>query len=230
MNGWVRRGLLSLALATGCSLGMQSVDPKWDGTTEPECSDSWGPVIGDGLMAGIGLGVASAGVDAESDAAVLGGVAVGIAFAVSGLVGEHTLSDCRAAKAQWRVGGAIGRASKANTVEDEDDEAVARRQARERREEAKRREEEQRARAPRGFFCASSPTIEAAGMCARERVDCQRARGSALAAVPDLEGCALVEIAWCYDAGGLSWCEPTQGACDAQRANVAGASDCREEP
>lgn len=217
---------LAALLTNACSLSMKSVDPKWDGTEEPECSDSWGPVIGDGLMAGIGLGVASAGVDADSDAAVIAGLALGLVFAVSGAVGESSVGDCKAAKAQWRVGGAIGRASKAS-VSEEDDDAVARRQERERREERKRRAEEERA--PRGFYCATSATVEAAGLCAREKADCVRARGSALAAVDDLSECALVEIAQCYTSGGVSWCAPTVDACEAQRAKATDASACAEE-
>lgn len=222
----VKKLVAALAALSACSFGVKSVDPKWDGTEEPECSDSWAPVIGDGLMAGVGLGVASAGADAESDIAVLGGVAVGLVFAISGIVGESAIGDCKAAKAQWRVGGAIGRASRANAVPEEDDDAVARRQARERRAtEQKRREEE---RAPRGFYCATSATVDAAGLCAREKSDCVRARGSVVAAVPDLSECALAEGAWCYDSGGASWCAPTSAACDAQRDKVPDAGPCAE--
>lgn len=69
----------------------------------------------------------------------------------------------------------------------------------------------------RGYFCATSAT---AGLCAREKRDCLVARDAAVAAVPDLGSCALVEAAFCFDAGGRERCFPTAEQC-ATRANGA---------
>jgi hypothetical protein len=74
--------------------------------------------------------------------------------------------------------------------------------------------------APRGHFCATSAT---AGMCTRDRGDCEAAREAALAAVPDLGACTLVEVAYCFDATGHERCFPTAEQCGAR-----GSEACAE--
>ena len=74
--------------------------------------------------------------------------------------------------------------------------------------------------APRGYFCASSP---AAGLCAREKTDCEAARDAAMGAGAVLSACALVEAAHCFDADGRERCFPTSELCTT-RAGEA----CRE--
>jgi hypothetical protein len=71
----------------------------------------------------------------------------------------------------------------------------------------------------RGFFCAAAPTT---GFCSREKADCGTARDAAVAAVPDLSECALVENAFCFD--GEKRCFPTAEICAAR----AGAAKCEE--
>jgi hypothetical protein len=73
---------------------------------------------------------------------------------------------------------------------------------------------------PRGHFCATSA---AAGLCARERGDCEAAREVALAAVPDLTACALVEVARCFDDAGREHCFPT-----AEQCAVRGGEACAQ--
>lgn len=74
---------------------------------------------------------------------------------------------------------------------------------------------------PRGHFCASSTNT---GFCARERADCVTARDAAIAAIPDIGECALVETAHCFDSAGRERCFPTTEICAAR----AGAMECHE--
>jgi len=69
----------------------------------------------------------------------------------------------------------------------------------------------------RGFYCAASAS---AGFCAREKADCVTARDAALAAVPEIGECVLVETAHCFDADGRERCFPIAELC-AARANGA---------
>lgn len=67
--------------------------------------------------------------------------------------------------------------------------------------------------APRGFYCAAAGD---AGLCTREKADCERARDAVAGAV-ELEPCRIAEAAWC--AG--ERCAPTQGACERFGAGAA---------
>lgn len=74
--------------------------------------------------------------------------------------------------------------------------------------------------APRGFFCANSPTQPNASVCTREKRDCETAADAIAGAVADIGKCTLVETAHCFDAGGRERCFPTAETCGA-RANGA---------
>lgn len=237
-------GVLSLSVAA-CSFGMKRVEPDWDGSTEPECSDDPAPVIGDAIIAGLTLGVAAAAADdanksnsSGSAGIAIGAAFVGLGFAVSGLVGEGTYKSCKEAKAQWRIGGAIGRASNAQ----HGDEARAEQFAREHpevaekptaREEAIARDDAARLKkasvtapvTPRGFYCASSPTNAAVGFCAHEKATCEQTHDLLTGAAPDLGKCTLVESAWCFG----DRCAPTQDACRDMLSRAGGSEiDCAE--
>lgn len=81
---------------------------------------------------------------------------------------------------------------------------------------------------PRGFYCASSPTTPAAGLCTRDKADCARAREAAAGVVADLAECALTETAHCFDAKpGDERCVPSAEACAAQRERLGGSGECR---
>jgi hypothetical protein len=69
---------------------------------------------------------------------------------------------------------------------------------------------------PRGFYCAASPTVDTASMCAREKLTCEQARGMAVGAVSDLTECTLTEHAYCFG----DRCFATAKACDAQRGEA----------
>lgn len=228
----------ALALTSSCSMGIKPVDPNWDGTTEPECDQSSGLVVLDYIAAGLLLGVAGAAAeDEQAEIAMVAGVG-GLAFAIAGITGGQRARECREANAQWRIGGSIGRASRANarSDEDDDDEITAKRErtmirAQRKREAADREVARQMAAlTPRGHFCATSPSNVAAGLCAREKTDCERARGAALGAVPDMGACTLTEKAWCFDAGpGDERCSPTVETCaGALASQVEATGECVE--
>lgn len=217
-------GVLCVAVSA-CSFGMKPIEPNWDGSTEPDCSDDPAPVIGDAIVAGLSLGLAAAAADdanasnsSASAGLAVGGAVVGLGFAVSGLVGESTYKSCKEAKAQWRIGGAIGRASNAQRPAG-DDRTVDDEPVRPRR---KKKAPVQ----PRGFYCSASAESPDVGFCVREKSECLRLRDVTIAAVEDLSECTLVESAWCFG----KRCASTQEACRAelQRAQ-SDESDCVEE-
>lgn len=229
----MRTKLVAVALLVGqasCSLGIRKVDDNWDGTTEPDCSDSILPVVADGFASAVGLGIATIGIEEENDTAVAVGLLIGAVFLVPGIIGEGRVRDCREAKATWRVGGAVGRAAATEMREREPDadEIAARRE-----QEAVARQRQQAAQAsaatPRGFFCASSASAVAAGLCAREKESCARARDAALAVITDMTECTLVETAHCFDAKpGDQRCSPTAESCTAQRERAGVPNECRQ--
>lgn len=198
------------ALLVSCSLGIQQVPKNWDGTTEPECDDSWGPVIGDsivgGIAAGIGLG-ASDSKDNNADVFAIGGFAVGLVFLIAAGVGEERVRDCKTAQTAWRVGGAVG-FSAASAMRARDPDAAV--------------EDPPQRRRGRGWFCASSETAAGTGLCNRERRACEQARESAAAAAPDLEPCEPVEAAWCFLLiDGRERCAASEDACKEKRAHTS---------
>lgn len=215
------------ASLSGCSvLGMTRLPDDYDPRTIPRCDDNELDAVGDLLttiaFAGLGTAIAIAGHDAADGQSKWVGVGlsggVAVLFGLSARAGFGFASKCYRAKKQW------------DRRQIEQDQHL--------HEGAEvDREAEQRARStrpkapplPRGFFCASSPTVEAASLCAREKADCETAWGAATAVVSDLTPCALVETAQCYQVNSVYWCSPTRAACEAQRANVAGASTCSLE-
>jgi hypothetical protein len=90
--------------ATGCSLGIQGVDPKWDGKIEPVCGS--GAVTFDQIF-GASLLIAASGTLAKSPSGI--GAAVTVPFAAAGVLyelaalrGGRRVSECQRARAQWR--------------------------------------------------------------------------------------------------------------------------------
>ncbi len=309
------RSVAVLVLVTsGCSLTMKRVDSSYDGKSEPACEDSLGPVIADGLLAGLLLGVGVAAgnksvaandtgmPDGTADALALTGLVGGLVFAVSAVLGESTHRECKQAKATWRLAGAIGvgvdeRTGRSAEPEismnpgDDPNKAdsfwcgnnqrctteeatcagtctptetawcvaseqgyncgrsrdactthVNARRARRGAECVERKaalwkgtplsaaqkskavEAAPTAAAPRGFFCAISPSAARSGFCMRERSDCESTRDVAIAGTSDLAPCALVEFAHCFDADGRERCFPTADTCTER----SGSTKCDE--
>jgi hypothetical protein len=179
----------------GCSLTMKTVPKDWDGTTEPDCTDSMAPILTDAAIGGfVAPVVAGAALAAEQPEVALAALLLTLPFAISAYIGQGRKRECSRERGQWRI----------------------------RQERARAPSSAPPWAAPqgvppvpvlRGFFCASSATAPAAGFCVREKADCQRARDAAIVAVTDLDECRLVETAFCHVAGGLERCAPTMEIC-----------------
>lgn len=205
------------ALCTGCSMGLRTVPSGWDGTTEPECDDGWGPVIGDALVSGTAAGIGLAATDDRSDqgtAFAIAGLAVGTVFAIFAGIGEERVRDCKTARTAWRVGGAIGHGAADETMRVQG--AAAQRLA--------------ESRPPGGWYCAVSAANPGAGFCVREHDVCWRDHDEAIAATADLEPCETVETAWCFLlADGRMRCAPGEEACREKRAQTHTTATVRSE-
>jgi hypothetical protein len=203
MSKWIA----AVLCLTGCVSQIHRLEPGWDGSTAPDCTESDGLVIGDALAAGVGLAI---GADAarSSNGSGLGllSLVAGTGLAVAAAIGAHEVRECRAAHAEWR----IGNAAAARAHQD-----VHRREA--------------SAPAPpappsRGFYCTTSAVHATLGRCMRERAACEQARGLAADAIPDLSPCTLVEAATCF----AGTCYPTSDACAAHQGPDS-VGDCAEQ-
>ena len=74
---------------------------------------------------------------------------------------------------------------------------------------------------PRGHYCSTSSSINAAGFCAREKADCGRSRDAAMGVVGDLSECSLVEAAQCFTINSEPRCYPSAESCAAAHARPA---------
>lgn len=193
-----------MLLYAGCASQIRSVSKNWDHASNPGCTESYDLVVVDGAIAALGAG---------------GG------FAVAGLVESRTHD--RATAGTIAIGGlvigvifAFSAAAGYNQVDECQRLTEGWRTAR----ATTRRE----AGSARGFFCATSLTR--AGLCTRERSVCEQARDVAVAAVPDLGTCELVETAWCFarDRGRGDLCAPTLGGCAAQLVHAGVEAECEE--
>jgi hypothetical protein len=217
-----------LALLGSCSFGMSGVDPKWDGTREPNCTDTYTPVAVDGFAAAMISGTL---VEVSKDypvdtSVVVGAVAVSLLYMVSARVGASRYKECRLAKADWYVREAI------RARNEHADDAL-------RSVSAPRSSElpsvplgsttsaqQATKTVGTGYFCTSSLARTEATMCVRERATCARAQRVLTA--PDGEGCARRRSAWCFEIGGDLRCFATRPACQAQASAGGGSSACTE--
>jgi len=218
----------SLAPLTACSLGMRTVPPGWDGTSEPECTDSPAPVVGDSIMAGISVAVGSIAAEASLDAkeegnpstgadvVAIAGFVVALGFVVSAVIGESSYKECKSARAEWRLGGAIGAGVERGAQQQAAKQGAERAAAAIR--ERQQPHSQQPPPVPRGFFCSSSPSNTAVGFCVRDKAECERTRDVAMGAAPDIAPCSLVESAWCFG----DRCSPTEQLCNEQSTRVGG--------
>src|SRR5262245_20884122 len=103
------RLMVVVVVLGACSFGMHGIDPKWDGTREPDCDRRVGPPIADGVIgAGLAGGAlnalllsAQANTDVEKDAAqVVAGAfaATAVVFLISASYGVGKRKECIAAK------------------------------------------------------------------------------------------------------------------------------------
>jgi hypothetical protein len=254
VEAMVMRTILFTAALTssGCSwLFQDRLSGTYTGRSEPRCTTSGGWAVADGLLATVG--VAGALVIGTSDdypedvknTYILGGILDLVIHGGSAISGGLWAAECERAYAKWNSAGMV-----------EDPDAVEERPERQVQPARKRwdpaidgdedpdpgeiaakreqleveRKRKAAAAQPRGFFCASSATAVAAGLCARGKADCTRARDAAVAVIADMTECTLVETVQCFDAklGDLR-CSPTMESCAAQRERAAVPGECREE-
>ncbi|MFN0248620.1 MAG: hypothetical protein ACKV2T_17145 [Kofleriaceae bacterium] len=220
-----------LALTARCSMGMKVLPSDYDERTIPRCETTTLYPVGDALMTVL-LGV-TAVVALTTDppdsapngdvALAVGSIMLGLGFGLSATYGFREDSKCQDAIAQW------------DKRQIEQDELVQERKRERRRAEEKEFPKMKPAKkpdekvVPRGFFCSTSATTSAAGLCARQKVDCARSRDAASAVVADLTECTLVETAWCAQiAAGDDRCFPAEDVCENGRARLAVEATCRE--
>lgn len=234
----MRTALMTAMLATSaCSFGMAKVDGSWNGAGEPQCSDSYAAPIGDGLGAGLLLGVGVAAMEQEdmsgqpttaSTTIALGSLTASIVFAVASWMGTENVKDCKTARTTWRLGGAIGGARSADSNGRRDPDEYDGPKSSEWKEPPRTPAPTWNLPpnpAPRGFYCANSSTVPSAGLCARDKAECTRSADAVSASVDDVGVCALVESAWCFAEGR---CAPTQAICAWQRERAGMDGMCVE--
>jgi hypothetical protein len=203
---WIlcRLGVLMMALG-GCSpLLMRGVQPDWDGEQEPECSDSHLPIYVDGFMASLAASYAAeiAGSELSGAGTVMAGAVVtSLLFTASAFSGASKYKECRKIRADWHARQAINELGPSSAVEPA---------------------------AASGYFCTSSPSRPELHACMREHATCEKVRKTL--ALPDSEGCAPRDMAWCFDMYGAPRCSGTQYACEAQGAASAAPSACTKRP
>lgn len=233
----MRRALIiTTALTVGCSFGMKPLDHNYDKRTQPRCeTDSINP-IGDAVTAvtfgALAVAVAIAGHDAADGESKWVGVgaatAIAAAFGLASVVGFQADSDCQAAIKQWDK----RQIEQDTLVQESRRRKIA--EAKAARREAKEQEVKPAPAIPRGFYCSTSAATPVAGLCTRQKVDCERTRDVAIAAIADLSVCALTEKSWCFDAGsgnGDERCSPTKDGCAAAQTRAAAlgsVGDCVE--
>jgi hypothetical protein len=202
---WMSRWIAAVLCMTGCVSQIHKLDPGWDGSTAPDCTESDGLVAGDALVGGVGLAIGEAAASSGSGLGLLSLLA-GAGFAVAAAVGEQEVHSCRVANAEWRIGNAAG--ARATQHERRPEQAAP----------------APAAPPPRGFYCTASATHAELGRCARDRATCEQARGLAADAIPDLSPCTLVETATCFARS----CYPSAEACAAHRGPDS-IGDCVEQ-
>jgi len=205
MSKWIA----AILCMTGCASQIHKLGANWDGSAEPDCTESDGPVIGDALVGGLGLAIGAAGSsNSNGSGRGLGllSLIAGAGFTVAAAIGEDEVRRCRAANLEWRVGNAAGeRARQREPRRDDSAQATP-------------------APPPRGFYCTSSATHAELGLCTRDRPACDQARGLAADSIADLSSCTLVETAVCF----AGRCYPSTDVCAADRGPDS-VGNCTEQ-
>src|SRR3954469_12241110 len=91
----------------GCSLAMQGPSPSWDGEQKPDCTESFAPVMIDGLTSTV-LASTATSLAANDKLVIpaevtLGLVGVALLYGASAARGAHAYNACRTATAIWRA-------------------------------------------------------------------------------------------------------------------------------
>lgn len=213
---------------SGCSVFMTGVDPRWDGKTEPKCTDSLAPLVGDHVLATaigaytthqVGTAEDREALDHAMDVA-LGGSVIMLVLGISALYGFSQYADCKAAKAAWSINAAINdtsaspSASEPSMTQNTDHPDIS---------------------VPltgpwdlgqHGFYCADAGTDRNLALCSRDRDTCEHA----LHVIPSAPhgSCKHVTSAWCHRAADTVTCLASRDACEARARTKAGATSCVE--
>ena len=205
----MRKTACAVLLLGGCSFGMKTLDPEWNGSKKPDCDASYGPMLVDALLtAGFAAGSTIAAESGNEELA-FGAAIVALGFAIGGYVGESNADECSSAIAHHVVGTQIAKAQIA-------EERRVDRAAEPVKAPAPKLE-------PRGFYCTAS-SATTAGSCARAKADCERARDILASAADDLSACTLVETAQCFAASSMQRCFPSAESCASAQAKVSESS------
>lgn len=231
----IRVGLALAVLITtsGCTWlfqdSLRGGYESYERRSEPNCSTTFGWTLLDTGFGLLGVGQLGAGLSGESVAGLspaelsLSGLVDIVIHGASAITGLVWRSECEHAYRDWE-GTAVDPTAVDPTVERLKREADAEERAA-RAEQAliaKQRRESTRnpTPQPRGFYCSSSPSNPTAGMCTRDKSDCESAHGVAVAAGAALDPCVLVEVAYCFRSDDVDRCAPSIDACDAQHATT----------
>jgi len=183
-----------LAMLVGCAMAIKPLPSDRDSKSEFDCIDSFVFVGGDAIASVVAFGTGIAAHESKtssSDQITTTALTIGAVLAVSSAIGAYRVLRCREAEEGWRPSGAV--LAPATTP----DVVVPLEPA---------------------FYCASSPTEHRASMCSRDKADCDRARGVAIAVIEDLAACAPTDAAICFDDPATGQrCAATLEACIAQR-------------
>jgi hypothetical protein len=197
----------------GCAaLFQEHLSSEYAGTNEPRCSTSKGWYLWDGLIVAGDAAILLADGNTIPNSNEVIGVAVlsGVVHFFSMIAGSKWASECEAARHAY----------------DENTRALMAAPPPVRR----RLRSVPASVASGAFFCASSPTVVSASICAHGEAACEQARNAALGGVADLAECAPTEIVFCFQpelgSERRARCAASLAACAAQHdAVVAAVSD-----
>lgn len=214
----MRAAIVCLALS-GCSwIFMDKPESHYTRDTQPQCSEGEGwPVLDSIFAVGNGLSIAAVATSDvfttdEKTELILGDAAWMLIHIASASSGFGYASDCTKARVAYEKRDAD------ETPEERRKRAYEEYDARQKAAEDHARQIASQPAPPRGFYCSSSPTVQEAGLCVRDKAECVRARDAALAGVADLTECTLEERAFCFG----DHCAPSNEACEAMRVRAIG--------
>lgn len=107
-----------LVLLAGCASQIQSVPKNWDHASDPGCTENYDLVVADGAIAALGTGggLAVAGLvesrthdRSAAGAVAIGGLAIGVVFALSAASGYDKVEECQRLTEGWRTARATAR-------------------------------------------------------------------------------------------------------------------------
>jgi hypothetical protein len=191
MNKWWALVVVG-TLASGCISQAHPVNSSWNGSSEPDCDDSYEVVAGDRLAGDAAVGVSHAVAKRTKDRGMRAAVGVlglfaGVAAEVAAQEDRRQVHECRVAKNEWY-------AAQAETAHRPHDPGVLQ-------------------PTPRGFYCTRSTSQDDISICTRDLAACTDERDAATLGLPDLGRCATADNAWCV----VGHCYANAASCERRR-------------